>query len=115
MIDNINEIDKGLESALKALEQAKARVANEKKKQNEKRRKAENHHKYMMGGIVAKYFPKCYCFDEQELNRILSAALATRECRQMIESIERTNGGHASILNAKSAVEGSDNDGNTEQ
>lgn len=115
MVDNTNEIDKGLESALKALEQAKARVANEKKKQNEKRRKAENHHKYIMGGIVAKYFPKCYCFDEQELNSILSAALATRECKQMIESIERTNGGHANILSAKGMVEGSGNDENTEQ
>lgn len=115
MIDNTKEIDKGLESALRALEQAKARVANEKKKQNEKRRKAENHHKYIMGGIVAKYFPKCYCFDEQELNRILSAALATRECKQMIESIERTNGGHANILSAKGMVEGSGNDENTEQ
>lgn len=115
MIDNTNEIDKGLESALKALEQAKARVANEKKKQNEKRRKAENHHKYIMGGIVAKYFPKCYCFDEQELNRILSAALATRECKQMIESIKRTNGGHANILSEKSMMEGSGNDGNTGQ
>lgn len=115
MVDNTNEIDKGLESALKALEQAKARVANEKKKQNEKRRKAENHHKYIMGGIVAKYFPKCYCFDEQELNRILSVALATRECKQMIESIERTNGGHANILSAKGMVEGSGNDENTEQ
>lgn len=108
MIDNTNEIDKGLESALKALEQAKARVANERKKQNDKRRKAENHHKYIMGGIVAKYFPKCYHFDEQELNRILSAALATRECKQMIESIERKDGGHANILNEKS-VEGDDN------
>lgn len=35
MIDNRNEIGKGLENALKALEQAKQRVANEKKKQNE--------------------------------------------------------------------------------
>ena len=33
MIENRNTIDKGLESALKALEQAKQRVANEKKKQ----------------------------------------------------------------------------------
>lgn len=30
MIDKTNEIDKGLENALKALEQAKQRVANEK-------------------------------------------------------------------------------------
>lgn len=113
MIDSTNEMDKGLESALKALEQAKARVANEKKKQNEKKRKAENHHKYMMGGIVAKYFPKCYRFDEQELNRILSAALATRECKQAVESIEKENGGNADILRAKSVAGGNSYDGNT--
>ena len=45
MIENRNTLDKGLESALKALEQAKQRVASEKKKQNEKKRKAENHYK----------------------------------------------------------------------
>ena len=88
MIDNTNEIDKGLESALKALEQAKQRVANEKKKQSEKKRKAENHHKYIMGGIIVKYFPECYRYDEDELNRILSAALQTRECQQMITKIK---------------------------
>ena len=60
MIENKNEASKNLEIALQALEQAKQRVANEKKKQNEKKRKAENHHKYIMGGIIVKYFPDCY-------------------------------------------------------
>ena len=111
MVNNTNEIDKGLENALKALEQAKAKVANEKKKQNEKKRKPENHHKYIMGGIVAKYFPKCYLFDEQELNRILSAALATKECRQMIESIEKASGGNADIYQGRNAEAGTGNEG----
>ncbi len=31
----------------------------------------------IMGGIVAKYVPKCYAFDEQELNRILFFASFT--------------------------------------
>ena len=75
MIENKTEISKDLEKALQALEQAKQRVANEKKKQNEKKRKAENHHKYIMGGIIVKYFPECYRYDESELNRILSTAL----------------------------------------
>ena len=44
--ENKNEASKDLEKALQALEQAKQRVANEKKKQNEKKRKVENHHKY---------------------------------------------------------------------
>ena len=47
MIEDKNEVSKDLEKALQALEQAKQRVANEKKKQNEKKRKAENHHKYI--------------------------------------------------------------------
>ncbi len=84
MIENKNDASRNLEKALQALQQAKQRVANEKKKQNEKKRKAENHHKYIMGGIVVKYFPDCYCYDEGELNRILSVALQTRECQQAI-------------------------------
>ena len=89
MIDNIDGNNKALEDAIKNVEQAKARLANERKKQNERRRKAENRHKYMMGGIIVKYFPQCYHFEENELNRILSAALATRECRQAINEIEQ--------------------------
>ena len=41
VIENKNEASRNLEKALQALEQAKQRVANEKKKQNEKKRKAE--------------------------------------------------------------------------
>ena len=41
MIESKQEISKDLEKALQALEQAKQRVANEKKKQNEKKRNAE--------------------------------------------------------------------------
>lgn len=77
MIESKNEASRNLEKALQALEQAKQRVANEKKKQNEKKRKAENHHKYIMGGIIMKYFPGCYQYDEDELNRIYQL-----HCRQ---------------------------------
>ncbi len=89
MIDNIDGNNRALEEAIKNAEQAKERLANERKKQNERRRKAENRHKCMMGGIIVKYFPWCYRFEESELNRILSAALATRECRQIIAEMER--------------------------
>ena len=88
MIETKVEVSKDLEKALKVLQQAKQRVANEKKKQNEKKRKAENHHKYIMGGIIVKYFPDCYRYDEGELNRILSVALQTRECQQIISKIK---------------------------
>lgn len=92
MIDNIDGNNKALEDAIKNAEQAKARLANERKKQNERRRKAENRHKYMMGGIIVKYFPQCYRFEESELNRILSVALATQECRRVIGEIEQAAG-----------------------
>ena len=35
------------------------------KRRMRKRRKAQNHHKYLMGGIVAKYFPECYQYEEK--------------------------------------------------
>ena len=77
---NKNDTSRNLEKALQALEQAKQRVANEKKKQNEKKRKAENHHKYIMGGIIVKYLPDCCLYNEGELNRILPVDLQTKEC-----------------------------------
>ena len=91
MIENKEEVSRNLEKALQAFEQAKQRVANEKKKQNEKKRKTENHHKYIMGGIIVKYFPDCYSYDEGELNRILSVALQARECQQIISKIKAEN------------------------
>ncbi len=110
MIETKNEVSKDLEKALQALEQAKQRVANEKKKQNEKKRKAENHHKYIMGGIIVKYFPDCYNFDEGELNRILSVALQTRECQQVIAKIKseskETTPPQSTIQNAENESEG---------
>ena len=65
MIKNRNETSAAMDKALKNLEQAKARYEAERKKENEKRRKAQNHHKYLMGGIVAKYFPECYQYEEK--------------------------------------------------
>ncbi len=35
-----------------------------------------------------KYFPDCYHYDEGELNRILSVALQTKECQQIISKIK---------------------------
>ena len=110
MLENKNEVSKDLEKALQALEQAKARVANEKKKQNEKKRKVENHHKYIMGGIIVKYFPDYYHYDKNELNRILSVALQTRECRQMITKIKAESTAisspHSDISDTESESEG---------
>ena len=110
MIENKNEANRNLEKALQALKQAQQRVANEKKKQNEKKRKAENHYKYIMGGIIVKYFPDCYRYDEGELNRILSVALQTRECQQNISKIKaesrETTLPQSTLTNAENESEG---------
>ena len=104
MIESKNDASRNLEKALQALYQAKQRVANEKK------RKAENHHKYIMGGIVVKYLPDCYRYDEGELNRILSVALQTRECQQIISKIKaesrETTPPQSTLPNAENESEG---------
>ena len=110
MIGNKQEVSRDLEKALQALQQAKQRVANEKKRQNEKKHKAENHHKYIMGGIIVKYFPDCYRYDEDELNRILSVALQTRECQQIISKIKtesrETTPPQSTVANAENESDG---------
>ena len=88
MIDTTVTNSKGVEAAEKNLQQAKNRLATEKKKANEERRRIENRHKYMMGGIVHKYFPECFSFEEDEMNEILRAALATQECKKVINDIK---------------------------
>ncbi len=88
MIDPTVTNNKGVENAEKNLEQAKHRLTTEKKKANDARRRIENRHKYMMGGVVHKYFPECFSFEEDEMNEILKAALATQECRSVINAIK---------------------------
>ena len=47
------------------------------------------------GGIVHKYFPECYGFDEHELNRILAAAIKSEQCQRIIEIVKRESAGNA--------------------
>ena len=75
---------------LKALEQVKKAQANLTKVRREERakaRKEQDHHKFIMGGIVAKYFPECYEFTEQELSRILACAFKNRDIQNMIGAV----------------------------
>jgi hypothetical protein len=103
MIDTTVTTNKGVEAAEKNLQQAKNRLATEKKKANEERRKIENRHKYMMGGVVHKYFPECFSFEEDEMNEILKAALATQECKKVINDI-KFRATHPQSKNAESEV-----------
>ena len=105
MINNEITTTKGMASAQKALEQAKNRYAQEKKKANEDKRKRENAHKYMMGGVVHKYFPECYSFEESEMNEILKIALATPQCQKVISDIKARASVGEVKNNAESEVE----------
>ena len=88
MLQN-NEKTAEVLKAEKIVEQAKARLAEAKRKASQQKRKEENQHKYMMGGIVHKYFPECYQFDEQELNRIIASGMKSEQCQRIIELVKR--------------------------
>lgn len=92
---NVAEITstKGMEQAQKQMEQEKNRVALEKKKANDEKRKFENHHKFMMGGAVHKYFKECFSFEESEINEILEVAFKTAEVKKTISDIRRRASG----------------------
>lgn len=76
------EAEEGVRKARAKLERVKA---EEKKKQ----KKAQDHHKIVMGGIVAKYFPDCYDFSEQEMNRIIACAFKSRDVLNMVAVVVR--------------------------
>jgi len=88
MIRN-NEKSAEILRAEEQLAQAKARLAEAKRKEGARKRKEENQHKYMMGGIVHKYFPECYQFDELELNRIIASAIKSEQCQRIIEIVKK--------------------------
>ena len=75
------------------LKQAQASLKKAKREQRENLRKEQNHHKFMMGGVIAKYFPEAYEFSEQEMNRILACAFKNRDIQNMIRVVasERKN------------------------
>ena len=86
------------EHAEENVRQLQAKLAAAKKGEREAARKHENHHKYMMGGVVHKYFPECYEFNEDEMNEIISCAFSYQTVksliqRKMSEKGMRKNGG----------------------
>lgn len=95
MIEENKEISKEMESALRALEQAKAKLAKAKSKESDRLRKEDTHNKIIWGGIVKKYFPDCVLFDETEMNEVLSSAIASPECQKAIQKIKNQSGENA--------------------
>ena len=96
MIQNA-EKSKEVLKAEQAVAQAKARLEQSKRKESVKKRESENRHKYMMGGIVHRYFPECYDYDEQELNRILAAAIKSDQCQRIIKLVKEESAGNGKL------------------
>lgn len=75
---------------LKALEQLKKAQANLAKVRREERakiRKEQDHQKFIMGGIIVKYFPEAYEFTEQEMCRIIAFAFKNPDIQNMIKAV----------------------------
>ena len=112
MLQN-NEKSAEVLKAEKIVEQAKARLAEAKRKASQQKRKEENQHKYMMGGIVHKYFPECYQFDEQELNRIIASGMKSEQCQRIIEIVKKESADKRenAVVKAESEVAGDEGTG----
>ena len=104
MISN-NEKTAEILRAEEQLAQAKARLAEAKRRASQQKRKEENQHKYIMGGIVHKYFPECYQFDEQELNRIIASGIKSDQCQRIIEIVKKESAEKSDSENTKSERE----------
>ncbi|MCQ2081770.1 MAG: hypothetical protein MJZ11_08925 [Lachnospiraceae bacterium] len=95
----------------------KQKIAEAKKEAGRIRRDAENHQKYTMGGLVAKYLKEemkldYMDFSEEELTRIIACAMKHRDIKNMVNTVlsERKS---AITENAKNEGAG-DDEGNGE-
>ena len=64
-----------------------AELAKIERKEKKETRKFQDHHKFMMGGAIVKYFPEAYDFTEQEMNRIIACAFKCRDVQNMIRTV----------------------------
>ena len=78
--------------AMEKVKRANAELAKVVREEKEQLRKAQDRHKYMMGGCVAKYFPDAYDFSEQEMNRIIACAFSLKDVRNMITTVHKAAG-----------------------
>lgn len=114
MIQN-EEKSKEVLKAEQAYAQAKARLEQARRKESVKKRESENRHKYMMGGIIHRYFPECYEYDEQELNRILAAAIKSDQCQRIIQLVREESAGNGRLQETISAESEDENEEEKEQ
>jgi len=71
---------------------AEAELAKAKADLKDAKRKADNARKYMMGGVVWKYFPDCVEFTEHEMNRIIGCAFSLKDVQNMIRTVRKERG-----------------------
>lgn len=69
------------------LKKAKRNLLKVRRAAKEKLKKEQNHHKFMMGGAIVKYFPEAYDFSELEMNRIIACAFKCRDVQNMIRTV----------------------------
>ena len=75
------------QKALDKVKRANAELAKVRREERKQLRKEQDHHKYMMGGVIVKYFPEAYDFSEQEMNRIIACAFSLKDVRNMIATV----------------------------
>ena len=73
--------------ALERVKRANAELAKVRRDQRKQLKKEQDHHKFMMGGVVVKHFPEAYEFSEQEMNRIIACAFSLKDVRNMIVTV----------------------------
>lgn len=69
------------------MRQVKARLNQIRREERAKTRKEQDHQKFILGGIVVKYFPEAYGFSEQKMCRILACAFKNRDIQNMIGAV----------------------------
>ena len=69
------------------VKQAQAEYRKAVREQKDKERKEQDHHKFMMGGVVLKYFPEAFDFNELEMNRIIACAFSLKDVQNMINTV----------------------------
>ena len=74
------------------LRQAKVELRRAKNEEKKKLRQKQNNHKYMMGGVVAKYFPECYEFSDQEMKRIMAFSFKNYKVIDFINMVKSERG-----------------------
>ena len=96
------------------LAQAKAQLNKAKREQRAEIEKAKSHHKYMMGGCVAKYFPECWDFSEQEMNRIIACAFKNKDVLNMVAVVVKERPANIDCFSESEVLEGAEDEAKTD-